>query len=538
MFSGLTTSVLEYAKVKAEQLNIEFRIRLEREIEQLVENNELLKAEIEIDKINTSDGIKLYEKAQHYIEKLNDIKFSSDTLTGRVKCRYISTKAKLRLTLLKLKYRFGKLPQLLENFVNENVKVITDKIESLHTALNVWFQSILTSATTVVTDIEAFILERRDVYLIDNIDIVREKHEPLANNISSMANNVIDRFYHNNIDMTGTPAELLNFICDGADMDFTNTDTSEEYPEFQNVDYRGEPRSGDETSEDNSEPNESGESSSTDTEEVNETRTMIPYKYKTLAEELRASAGIFKSDGPVPFGCESSSESSEGSFELNPKTLAPRLDNDSNAKFTYVHSDYQKNFDTFLHSVDLLDNYDLFDSIPYSFTPLVTTVKHGGSIDVPHPLLDMRGDCNSAGKVTRMMTNITRHRSKTIHVKRKNKFIFYINLAAEGFKYVIGLPVDVSNLFNFRVSKGKHTSSDTLLGQCMAPSTMNLHSRAEIARTNVDLRIRTNNSVNIPYNYAYKPKYGPLYEGTAMHAIARREHMMWTNVANGCHFRL
>lgn len=153
---------------------------------------------------------------------------------------------------------------------------------------------------------------------------------------------------------------------------------------------------------------------------------------------------------------------------------------------------------------------------------------------------DLRSDMHNSGKLTRRVLNFQDYQITTTELARPWKPVLYWNLAREFLRFSGSEDpndkIQLSNILSERQHQQIIRISPEILAQIMSPKTMNLFTDSSKSQLNLDLAIRTQNSVNLPYNLAYKDF--PIREQTAGYAHAVMESMKWRNYGNGINFHL
>lgn len=151
---------------------------------------------------------------------------------------------------------------------------------------------------------------------------------------------------------------------------------------------------------------------------------------------------------------------------------------------------------------------------------------------------DYRSDFHNSGKLTRSCDELVKYQVTTTEMSRDIKPIFIWKLIKETLN-TISDPTRkfrLSNVLNERQHIHEILISPELLAQISSPKTLNIGSSSAKAQLNLDLAIRTNSSVNLPYNMAYS-RY-PIRENTAYLAAAIRDSMKWNHYGSGLNFQL
>jgi hypothetical protein len=529
--------ILDYAAAVSTQAELRLQLALFKEAKVLEKENVDLMAQVKTlddqypDAIDFEETLRLLEETQLYIGDLHAMSNQDlSNSTTRASVRFKMLRKKLRFGLLKLKVGMVHLPfeirlaidtiaNEVHEFTRERLEEISIAIQTIKTSILNFSNEVGVAVAVAAETVNDFFVNREDVPLVMELDERRNQAAGFVSGVSDALENVIDTFYKKDLDFDNPEFyPLLEFMMHDRNIEISSEEEEYVAPKNLSVDCLGRPLHPDGEADTSSESSESEEHLFDPDDGV----IAVYVEPRVLPPVQR----------PQP------QEPEEWDYDLFNEELAPMQTSIVTGCFTYVHPEFQGSVFDLKYCKELTDALPVYHLLTYSYQRVVTTVRNMGTDEVDCPLVDLRGDSNSAGRVTRLIKRITRHKSKTIEIKKRHPFLLYPAMAIEAARYVAGLPIRVWKLVDIRITDGRHASTDVLGGQIQAPKQMNLQSSHHISRVNMDLAIRTINSVNLPWSMAYERTYGPLAEGTAWQAAAWREYLMWSNIGNGTHFRL
>lgn len=230
-------------------------------------------------------------------------------------------------------------------------------------------------------------------------------------------------------------------------------------------------------------------------------------------------------------------------FLIGAFDLAPSLENYDYKLPPFVKEKFQKAVFEYKYNPSLYNAYVLVNTLEdCGYEPVFVEVHPIEKFSIEptgNNYYDVRSDFHNSGKLTRHCDTLVKYQVTTTELCRDIKPLFYWKILKEAFRTYLNegdVPFCLGNIIQERQHVNNILVSPDMLNQICSPKTMGIHTSFSKFQLNIDLAIRNNSSVNLPYNMSYSQF--PIRENTAHLAYAVRDSMLWNNYGNGLNFQL